>query len=140
MGQYHGKENLGSSYKYIMKVSPQKLYIPELFHFPLHHYINLHPYTFHHTIPHCMFSLLHGTLDSFPDHNPLWRRLENQIVGSVRPHPQMTVVIHLIERYDTFLFYQLYHKIKNKLICVVACLKVKVEHFPGIVNSTLRFV
>ena len=58
--KYHGSENLGSSYKYIVNVSPQQnLDIPYIF------WNFLSIISFRHTIPHCMSNSLHVTLNPF---------------------------------------------------------------------------
>ena len=76
--QYHGQENLGSSYKYIVKVSRKTLYIPQLLNFTFLHFCHFHTIlSFCHTISRCMLILLHTLLDPFSLDNPRWRRSEN---------------------------------------------------------------
>ena len=89
MDQYHGHQNIGSSYKYIVNVSPQTLLVTlfschivtTYFHITL--YVQFTPY---------------NPWWAIPIDNPSWRKSENQIVVSIGPNPQMVVVSHL-QRY-----------------------------------------
>ena len=85
--QYHGKQNIGSSYKYIVKVSQQTL------SFTL--FVTLLTFYPHISTSRCMLSLIHTTLDSIPIENPCWRKLENQIVEAIGPTPQMDTMTNL---------------------------------------------
>ena len=92
MDQYHGKQIIGSPYKYNVKVSPQ-----QLFNFLFLNFSILMHHTYStplHVV--CWVYTIHSLIQ-FPFAKPKWRKLENQVVGANRPHPQMVAVAHFIK-------------------------------------------
>ena len=130
--QYHGQENLGSSYKYIVKVSLKTLFTFELF---VNH-IFVTPFTLFTFLSH--LSRLHV---GFTPYTP-WSIFplttiggENRrIVEVVGPHPKMVTVAHFI-KVCCICFIKI-RKSKNNSFAY--CLRQGWNLFPCTMNSTFR--